>query len=86
MPLRMLLVLGKSEEDLITTNVSVSAFIGEVSKTLGVLLIEATMGSKSSTTAFFVICSTVNYQALLGRDWIHANLCVPSSLHHFLLF
>ena len=23
---------------------------------------------------------------LLGRDWIHANWCVSSSLHQFLLF
>ena len=27
-----------------------------------------------------------NYNILLGRDWIHANWCVLSSLHRFLLF
>ena len=30
--------------------------------------------------------STANYNILLRRDWIHANWCVLSSLHQFLLF
>ena len=33
-----------------------------------------------------MIDSTTNYNILLGRDWIHANWCVSSSLHQFLLF
>ena len=33
-----------------------------------------------------MINSTANYNALLGRDWIHANWCVSSSLYQFLLF
>ena len=37
-------------------------------------------------TEFFVVESKSYYNALLGRDWIHANLCVPSSLHQVLLF
>ena len=44
------------------------------------------MGSKTSLSAFFVINSTPNYNALLGRDWIHTNWCVSSSLHQFLFF
>ena len=44
------------------------------------------MGSKTSLSAFFVINFTTNYNALLGRDWIHANWLVPSSFHQFLLF
>jgi hypothetical protein len=26
-----------------------------------------------------------NYSVILGRDWIHANRCVPSTLHQFLI-
>ena len=63
-----------------------SAFIGEISKTLGVLPIDIIVGSKTSLSAFFVINSTINYNALLRRDLIHANRCVSSSLHQFLLF
>ena len=82
---RMLLTLGKSHEDLISTEVSVAAFTGEITKTLGVLPVELTVGSKTSLSAFFMVNSSASYQALLGRDWIHANWCVPSSLHQFLL-
>ena len=50
-----------------------SAFIGEVSKTLGILPIDITIDSKTSLSAFFVIDSTANYNILLEREWIHAN-------------
>ena len=33
-----------------------------------------------------MIDSTANYNILLEMDWIHANWCVTSSLHQFLLF
>ena len=26
-----------------------------------------------------------NFSLILGRDWIHANQCVPSTLHQFLI-
>jgi hypothetical protein len=26
-----------------------------------------------------------NYSVILGRDWIHANHCIPSTLHQFLI-
>ena len=68
MPLRMLRALGRSIGDLIATEVSVLAFIREISKTLGVLLIDITVGSKNSLSTFFVINSTANYNALIGRD------------------
>ena len=86
MPLRMLRNLGKNVSNLIETEVAVSAFTGEISNTLGILPIDITIGSKTSLCAFFVIDSTANYNVLLGRDWIHANWCVSSSLHQFLLF
>ena len=73
MPLRVLRALGRGICDLIEIEVSVSSFIGEIPKTLGVLPIDITVGSKISLLAFFVINSTANYNALLGRDWIHAN-------------
>ena len=48
MPLKMLRALGRGIGDLIETEVFVSAFIGEISKTLGVYPINITMGSKTS--------------------------------------
>jgi hypothetical protein len=32
-------------------------------------------------TVFFVVDMRGRYNVLLGRDWIHANGCVPSTLH-----
>ena len=68
MPLRMLRALGKSIGDLIETEVYVSVFTREISKTLGLLPIDITMGSKTSLSSFFVINSIANYSALLRRD------------------
>ena len=52
MPLRMLRALGRSISDLIETEVDVSTFTGEVSKTLGILPIDITISSKTSLSAF----------------------------------
>ena len=80
-PSRTLVMLGRTEEDLIPTDVTMSAFTGEVTKVLGVLPMEITVGSKTSLTAFFIVNSSASYNVLLGRDWIYANGCVPSSLY-----
>ena len=36
-------------------------------------------------TAFFVTEVQGNYNIILGRDWIHANRCVPCTLHQMLI-
>jgi hypothetical protein len=46
---------------------------------------ELTVGSKSLATAFFIVKVQGNYNVILGRDWIHANLYVPSTLRQFLI-
>ena len=81
MPLRMLRALERNIIDLMETEVTMSAFTREVSKTLGILPIDITIGSKTALPTFFVIDSTTNYNIFLGKYWIHANWCVPSSLH-----
>ena len=37
-------------------------------------------------TAFFIVDSKTEYNALLGRDWIHQTGCIPSSLYQVLVF
>jgi hypothetical protein len=44
-----------------------------------------TIGSKTLSTSFFVAEVQGSYNLILGCDWIHANQCVPSSLHQFLV-
>jgi hypothetical protein len=51
----------------------------------GVISMELTVGSKLLATAFFVIEVQGNYSVILGHDWIHANRCIPSTLHQFLI-
>jgi hypothetical protein len=51
----------------------------------GVVSMELTVGSKSLATAFFIVKVLGNYTIILGRDWIHINCCIPSTLHQFLI-
>jgi hypothetical protein len=51
----------------------------------GVISMELTVGSMSLATTFFVVNVQGNYSVILGRDWIHANHCIPSSFHQFLM-
>ena len=47
--------------------------------------LELTIGNKTLATAFFVADVQGNYNVLLGHDWIHANQCVPSTMHQQLI-
>jgi hypothetical protein len=51
----------------------------------GVVSMELIVGSKSLATTFFVVKVLGNYTIILGRDWIHINCCIPSTLHQFLI-
>ena len=62
------------------------SFTGSTSKTKGILPIELTIGTKTTMVAFFVVETSVAYNILLGRDWIHPNYCIPSTLYQLLIF
>ena len=51
----------------------------------GAMNVELTIGSKTLLTTFFVIDRKGSYSLLLGRDWIHANYYVPSTMHQCLI-
>jgi hypothetical protein len=86
MPYSLFKKLGCKDEELIKTNMTVSGVGGgEPMSAKGVISMELTVGSKSLATAFFVAETQGNYSLILGRDWIHANQCVPSTLHQFLI-
>ena len=86
LPTPMLRKLLKTESDLIATDVSVSGFFGGATKTKSVIPIEVKVGNKVAIIAFFVVNTNLAYNALLGRDWIHSNWVIPSSLHQLLVF
>ncbi|KAK1620658.1 hypothetical protein QYE76_026175 [Lolium multiflorum] len=71
--------------DLIKTNVTLSDFNGQASDAQGVLNVDLTVGRKTVPTTFFIVDSKSSYAVLLGRDWIHANCCIPSTMHQCLI-
>ncbi|KAK1605097.1 hypothetical protein QYE76_028770 [Lolium multiflorum] len=85
MPYSMLRRLGRSSSDLIKTNVTLSDFNGQASEAQGVLNVDLTVGRKTIPTTFFIVDSKSTYVVLLGRDWIHANCCIPSTMHQCLI-
>jgi hypothetical protein len=85
MPYSMLRRLGRSSADLIKTDVTLNDFNGQASGTQGVLNVDLTIGRKTIPTTFFIVDSKSTYAVLLGRDWIHANCCIPSTMHQCLI-
>jgi hypothetical protein len=81
MPYSVLRRLGRSAEDLIKTNIMLSDFNGQASEAQGILNVDLTVGSKTVPTSFFIVSNKSTYTVLLGRDLIHANCCIPSTMH-----
>jgi hypothetical protein len=55
----------------------------------GVISMELTIGSRSLAIVFLVVEVQGNYSIIyiiiFSHDWIHANHCIPSTLHQFLI-
>jgi hypothetical protein len=81
LPLSLFKKLGHIEGDLKRTNLSLRDFVGGPTEAKGIICKELMVGSKIMPTAFFVVDVKEHYNVLLRRDWIHANECVPSTLH-----
>jgi hypothetical protein len=78
--------MSKSDEELIKTNLMINDVGGgDPIGAKGVAPMELTIGSKTLSTAFFIAEVQGNYSVILGRDCIHANRCIPSTLHQFLI-
>jgi hypothetical protein len=85
MPYSVFKKLGREDNELMKTNLMLNGMGGNPMKVRGVVSMDLTIGSKSLATAFFVIEVQGNYSVILGRDWIHANRCIPSTLYQFLI-
>ncbi|KAM2482484.1 hypothetical protein ACFX1W_040243 [Malus domestica] len=81
LPAKQMKKIKRGVEDLIPTDLTVSSFSGVITKTHRILPLEVGLGSKQIMLAFFVVDCTSTYGALLGRDWIHQSLAIPSTLH-----
>jgi hypothetical protein len=85
MPYLILRRLGWSTGDLIKTNITLSDFNGQTSEAQCVLSVDLTVGNNTVPTSFFIINSKSTYNVLLGRDWIHTNCCISSTMHQCLI-
>jgi hypothetical protein len=81
MPYTTFRKLGMGPGDLTPTSIILNDFAGNPSDTKGCVHVDLMIGSKILLTTFFVIKGKGAYSLLLGRDWIHANCCIPSTLH-----
>ena len=82
MPYSLYKKLGGTDEELIKTNMMASGIGGgDPIGAKRVTSMELTVGSKTVATTFFISEVQGNFNLILGRDWIHANQCVPSFLH-----
>ncbi|CAL9011614.1 unnamed protein product, partial [Prunus brigantina] len=86
LPYSLMRKLDKSREDLIPSDVVMSSFVGDKSKTIGVLPLKIIVAHQTRVAASYVVESSVDYNILLGRDWIHQSGCIPSSLFQLLFF
>ncbi|CAL9020955.1 unnamed protein product [Prunus brigantina] len=86
LPCSLMRKLAKTREDLIPSDVIMGSFVGDKSKTIVVLPLKITVADQTRITAFYVVESSVDYNILLGRDWIHQAGCIPSSLFQLLFF
>jgi hypothetical protein len=73
--------LGSLDDELVNTNLTLNGVGGNPMEARGVISMELTVGSKSLAIAFFIIEVQGNYSVILSHDWIHANRCIPSTLH-----
>jgi hypothetical protein len=86
MPYALYKKLGGTDEELVKTNMMITSVGGGAPILVrGIANMELTIGSKTLATTFFVGDVQGSYSLILGCDWIHANYCIQSSMHHFLI-
>jgi hypothetical protein len=85
MPYVVFKKLGWEDDELMKTDLTLNGMGGNPMEAWCVISMELTMGSKSLATTFFVIEVQGNYSIILSPDWIHANRCIPSTLHQFFI-
>ena len=86
LPASVMKKLKKSSDELIPTETTVSGFVRDTTIAKGIIPLQVRVGEKVKMTAFFVVETMAHLSALLGRDWIHGSMCVPSLLHQTLQF
>ncbi|XP_050909444.1 uncharacterized protein LOC127123252 [Lathyrus oleraceus] len=85
MPHHILRKIGKYDTDIRSNNVVLSDYGGKTKSTMGVIMVNITVGSITRPTLFMVIDAKPSYNLLFGREWLHGIGAVPSSAHQRLV-
>jgi hypothetical protein len=85
MPYTTFKKLGMGLGDLTPTSIVPKDFAGNPLDTKSCVHVDLMIGSKTLLTTFFAIEGKGAYSLLIGRDWIHANCCIPSTMHQQLI-
>ncbi|KAM1957566.1 hypothetical protein ACFX15_003055 [Malus domestica] len=86
MPMNIMKALRRSNDEIIPLGITMSSFDCDKSQTKGVIPLTVNIAGRIHMTAFFMVDSKTEYNALLGRDWIHQTSYIPSSLYQVLVF
>ncbi|KAL3717449.1 hypothetical protein ACJRO7_008955 [Eucalyptus globulus] len=78
--------IGKDEEEIIPISVTLLDFTGDIRDAKGAMVVNLMIRSRTTKITFFMIDVNGSYNLLLGRDCIHSNQYIPSSLHQRLAF
>ncbi|XP_050892551.1 uncharacterized protein LOC127098090 [Lathyrus oleraceus] len=73
--------IGKYDTDVRSNNIVLSDYGGKTKSTMGVIMVNVTVGSITRPTLFTVIDAKPSYNLLVGREWLHGVRVVPSSAH-----
>ena len=84
LPLRTLKKIGLEIHNLEKADAIMTDFVGHDRALEGFIMLNVKVGKHELHGGFFVMDVKTNYNVLLGRDWIHSNACVLSSLHQML--
>ncbi|PNX88179.1 hypothetical protein L195_g044281, partial [Trifolium pratense] len=79
--LKPLFVREKYETDLHSHSIVLSNYEGKSDHSWGAIQVDVAIGSSVRPTLFLVVPSKVNYNLLLGKEWIHGVGAIPSTLH-----
>ncbi|XP_050914596.1 uncharacterized protein LOC127129457 [Lathyrus oleraceus] len=85
MPYTLFKKMGKGDKDLRQHNMVLSNYEGKTINIMGVVQVNLAVGTTTRSTLFMVINSKVNFNLLLGREWIHEIGDVPSTVHQRLI-
>jgi len=81
LPQSILTKIGLCDTDSKPHNVVLTNYKGTSGHSLGAVEVGLVVGSVKRNTMFMVVPSKANFNALLGREWIHGVGAVPSTLH-----